>query len=97
MIVSRETKETVVHSGFLQYNTNGTACMYEPGQIRKEAAIRTSARVCRFCIMAEKEKTKEYYMALALKEAQDELCKRGLCADLLVADRHAPTCIYPCL
>ena len=34
---------------------------------------------------------------LALKEAQDELCKRGLCADLLVADRHAPTCIYPCL
>jgi phosphoribosyl 1,2-cyclic phosphodiesterase len=34
---------------------------------------------------------------LALKEAQDELCKRGLCADLLVADRHAPTCIYTCL
>ena len=31
---------------------------------------------------------------IALKEATDELCRRGLCADLAVADRHQPTCIY---
>ena len=31
---------------------------------------------------------------IALREATEELCRRGLCADLTVADRHLPTCIY---
>ena len=31
---------------------------------------------------------------IALQEAKEELCRRGLCADLSVADRHQPTCIY---
>ena len=31
---------------------------------------------------------------IALKEATEELCRRGLCAHLAVADRHQPTCIY---
>jgi phosphoribosyl 1,2-cyclic phosphodiesterase len=31
---------------------------------------------------------------LALRQAEEELCRRGLCACLSVADRHQPTCIY---
>lgn len=32
--------------------------------------------------------------AIALQEAKEELCRRGLQASLAVADRHQPTCIY---
>lgn len=31
---------------------------------------------------------------IALREAQGEMARRGLCCDLAVADRHNPTCIY---
>ena len=32
--------------------------------------------------------------AIALQEAKEELCRRGLQASLAVADRHQPTCIF---
>ncbi|MBE6672334.1 MAG: MBL fold metallo-hydrolase [Ruminococcaceae bacterium] len=31
---------------------------------------------------------------IALRAAAEELCRRGLCAELAVADRHHPTCIF---
>ena len=46
------------------------ACI-EPGQVRKEAAIKTSACVYHFIYMKEKiVKNHEYYMRLALKEEE---------------------------
>ena len=31
---------------------------------------------------------------IALREAEGEMTRRGLCCDLAVADRHDPTCVY---
>ena len=42
----------------------------EPGQVRKEAAIQTSAWVYHFYIMENEQEKHEYYMRMALEEAQ---------------------------